>query len=310
MSEKTELEKKFEELFNDWRSEQEKESSYDYIRTGIAKASFTKDGIVDENVWNGLPKGKKVLYILREANGSASEMGPEGKIVDGGEFWFQKCVTGEETKVTDNIFQRIKEMQIIIQKYGSEAKPDKEILREVAYMNLNKRGGGAAVDWKIFNAYIEEYKEYIKKEIAIIKPDIIVCCGTYWSLIDNVCGLYKNGRAKKWRPGNAKDFYYKDAEITNENREVICEATVINIYHPSARISKKDYLERFECIYHRAMNDDVKDNSELPVLSKEEICEIVNKMDENTEEFCELCDLISNIEEVYKVKKRKLEADK
>ena len=90
MSEKTELEKKFEELFNDWRSEQEKESSYDYIRTGIAKASFTKDGIVDENVWNGLPEGKMVLYILRVANGNATEMGEEGKRVDGDEFWFQE----------------------------------------------------------------------------------------------------------------------------------------------------------------------------------------------------------------------------
>lgn len=285
------------ELFDKWKEIQKNEPEYDYNRTGIAKDSFTKDGIVDENVWNGLPEGKKVLYILREANGNATEMEEEGKRVDDGKFWFQECVTGKETKVTDNIFQRIKEMQRIIRKPALKAKSDKKILREVAYMNLNKRGGGASVDWKIFNDYIEKYKEYIKEEIAIINPDIIVCCGTYWSLIDNVCGLYKGERKKKWVPGNKKDFYYEKAEIKNENKEVICEATVINIYHPSARISKKDYIERFECIYHRAMNDDVKDNSELPVLSKEEICEIVNKMDENTEEFCELCDLINNIKE-------------
>lgn len=299
MSEKTELEKKFEELYNDWRSEQEKESSYDYIRTGIAKDSFTKDGIVDENVWNGLPEGKKVLYILREANGNATEMGEEGKRVDGDEFWFQECVTGKETKVTDNIFQRIKEMQRIIRGDALKAKDDKEILSEVAYMNLNKRGGGASVDWKIFNDYIEKYKEYIKEEIAIINPDIIVCCGTYWPLVDNICGLYKEGREKNWDPRDIKDFCYDGAKITNENKEVICVATVINMYHPSARISKEKYIKRFEGIYPKtgAANASEKNNCESPVLSKEKICEIVNKMDENTEEFCELCDLINNIKE-------------
>ena len=218
MSEKTELQKEFEKLFNEWRGQQENEPGYEYKRTGIAKDSFTIDGIVDEECWNGLAKKKKnkVLYILREANGNASEMGPEGKIVDGGEFWFQECVIGRKTKVTDNIFQRIKEIQKIIQGYtGVDVDSTKEILREVAYMNLNKRGGGASVDWKIFNAYIEKYKEYIKKEIAIIKPDIIVCCGTYWSLIDNVCGLYKNENGINWDSGNEKDFYYENAEIKN-----------------------------------------------------------------------------------------------
>ena len=108
---------KLTKLFDEWQKKQGKESDYDYKRTGIAKDSFTKDGIVDEECWNGLVKKgkKKVLYILREANGNASEMRPKGKIVDDGKFWFQECVKGEETKVTDNIFQRIKEMQRIIQ---------------------------------------------------------------------------------------------------------------------------------------------------------------------------------------------------
>ena len=310
MSEKTELQKKFEELFNKWRGQQENEPGYDYKRNGIAKGSFTIDGIVHEECWNGLAKKRKnkVLYILREANGNASEMGPEGKEVDDGDFWFQKCVTGKETKVTDNIFQRIKEMQIIIQKYGSEAKPDKEILSEVAYMNLNKRGGGASVDWKIFNDYIEKYKEYIKEEIAIIKPDIIVCCGTYWPLVDNILGLYKGEKGPNWESEDKKDFDYDDAIINDEKGKEPHKARIINMYHPSARISKENYIERFEGIYSVPTNASAKNNSESLVLSKEKICEIVNKMDEHTEEFCELCDLINNIKE--SLEKKKMEADK
>lgn len=308
MSDKAKLAEKFEKLFNEWRGKQENEPEYDYKKNGIAKDSFTIDGIVNEKVWNELDKGKKVLYILREANGNATEMEEKGKKVDDGKFWFRECVTGIETKVTDNIFQRIKEIQMIIQGYASKAKSDKEILSEVAYMNLNKRGGGASVDWKIFNAYIEEYKEYIKEEIAIIKPDIIVCCGTYWSLVDNVCGLYKNTNGKNWNPGDDKDFDYDGAVIKDKNGNELHKARIINMYHPSARISKEKYIKRFEYIYSESTNVSEKNNSELLILSKEKICEIVNGMDEKTEEFCELCDLIGNIKESQENKK--LEADK
>ena len=281
-------------LFGEWKEEQKKEDGYDWKKRGIAIDSFTKDGIVCEDVWNKLDKRKRVLYILREANGNTTEMGETGKRVDGDNFWFKDCVT-KDKKITDSIFHRIKEMQMLIQGYNSEAKSGVEVLKEVAYMNLNKRGGGSVVDWKVFNAYIERYKEYIKREIAIIKPDIIICCGTYWSLIDNVFGLYKNGRDKNWKSGNEKDFYYTNAEIKDEKGEEICRATIINIYHPSARISNENYIKRFEAIYKT--KEPSIDNGVSLGLSKKYIIEKIRNMDESSEEYLELCDLISNIGE-------------
>lgn len=307
MVENNELEMNLKNLFKEWKVKQKNEKGYDWRNTGIAIGSFTIDGIVNEECWYDLVKKEKnkVLYILREANGNASEMGMEGKEVDGDNFWFQKCVT--ENKVSDNIFQRIKEMQMIIQGYtGVDVDSTKEILREVAYMNLNKRGGGASVDWKIFNDYIKEYKEYIKKEIAIIKPDIIVCCGTYWSLIDNVCGLYKNGSGKKWKTGDDRDFDYVGAVIKDENGNELHKARIINMYHPSARISNANYIKRFRKIYGTA--DSSNNDSVSLVLSKQDIYKTIKKMNKKSEEFCELCDLINNIEE--SLADKKLEVDK
>lgn len=50
-------------------------------------------------------------------------------------------------------------------------------LENIAFMNLNKRGGYAYCNWEILLYYVARYKDYIKKQIEIINPDIIICCG-------------------------------------------------------------------------------------------------------------------------------------
>lgn len=55
--------------------------------------------------------------------------------------------------------------------------PEKDIsaLRYVAFMNINKRGGFTSCPG--LDAYVKKYKDLIDREIRIISPDIIVCCG-------------------------------------------------------------------------------------------------------------------------------------
>ena len=96
-------------------------------------------------------------------------------------------------------------------------------------MNINKRGGASSADLIKLNDYAEKYKQYIKREIEIINPDYIVCCGTYWQIIDHVYDYWKS--EEEWE--NAKksdpdiDIYYK----LNINRKIV---PAINVYHPAA----------------------------------------------------------------------------
>ena len=48
----------------------------------------------------------------------------------------------------------------------------------IAYMNLNKRGGFGSTNFAHLKHYVVKYRGYILKEIEIINPDIIVCGGT------------------------------------------------------------------------------------------------------------------------------------
>lgn len=219
-------------LFDYWEKVQECDPNYDDQTTGIHISSFTEDGIVDKNKWETTEKGKKVLYILREANGSRSIV--DGK-VDKGNFWFKECI--ENNIGLDNrIFKRIVQMQKIIEVKGN----DTEVLKQTAFMNINKRGGLSAVDWKVLNNYAITYKDFIKKEIEIIDPDIIVCCGTYWTLVDQIYGVYDK-QQEEW-----KDRWVYTYKLKLNNKDVV----VYNMWHPSARKSNEGYTKRFDSIYN------------------------------------------------------------
>lgn len=217
-----------EELFKLWKDFQSKDEEYDkdYF---ISVNSFTEDGIVNREKWSKNEKGKKVLFILREANGSRSV--DEKHIVDGGKFYFKDTVNSENIPKT-SLFKRIQIMQKVIT--GSED------LSCVAYMNINKRGGDTVVDWKRLNAYATKYREFIKAEIKLINPDIIVCCGTYWQIVDQIFQKFDKAT---WSADN--DYVYKDFPIDDSNSKVL-----INMWHPSARsISDDTYRKRFEKLY-------------------------------------------------------------
>ena len=48
---------------------------------------------------------------------------------------------------------------------------------DISFMNINKRGGFLNTDMAILNIYAMQFSNNIVKEIEIINPEIIVCCG-------------------------------------------------------------------------------------------------------------------------------------
>lgn len=270
------------------------DSNYDWEKTGIAKESFTTDGVVDESIWTRLEcQGKKkVLYVLREANGNSSKFGEKGRIVDDGNFWFQNCI--KDKKLGNRIFTRIAGMQKEIQ--GGQEGHTEELLKQVAYMNINKRGGGAKVNWKVLNEYAYKYNKKIRDEICILKPDVIVCCGTYWTLVDIVArNLYRDKKDKPKWDSKAEQNFCLEACIKSE-RYGECKVKIINMYHPSARISDEKYIDMFKRSYCPIAVSEERKTDEI-LMEKEEIRTIVDRMNPQSEEYYELCEFLSNIKE-------------
>lgn len=162
-----------EKLFDEWRK---RHISEDYSNDKISKNNFIPDGIIDEASYIQSPK--KILFIAKEAacldkTKKTAEENFETAQNDG--FWCRRVVLGEEGGTRFSSGLALLANAILNENFET---PEKDIsaLRYVAFMNINKRGGFTECETDL-DAYVEKYKDLIDREIKIISPDIIVCCG-------------------------------------------------------------------------------------------------------------------------------------
>lgn len=207
-----------EKLFDEWRKRHISEDySNDKIsKNKISKNNFIPDGIIDEASYMQSPK--KILFIAKEAacldktEKTTAEENFETAQNDG--FWCRRVVLGEEKRGTSFSSGLALLANAILNENFETPEKDISALRYVAFMNINKRGGFTSCPG--LDAYVKKYKDLIDREIRIISPDIIVCCGI--GVRDCLSGV---------------DF---------------CKSLpVLEVYHPSARYkTDTDRLKKLE----------------------------------------------------------------
>ena len=162
-----------EKLFDEWRK---RHISEDYSNDKISKNNFIPDGIIDEASYIQSPK--KILFIAKEAACLKEENTIEKnfEIAQNDGFWCRRVVLGEEGGTSFSSGLALLANAILNENFET---PEKDIsaLRYVAFMNINKRGGFTECKTKLLRDYAQNYKDLIDREIKIISPDIIVCCG-------------------------------------------------------------------------------------------------------------------------------------
>lgn len=162
-----------EKLFDEWRK---RHISEDYSNDKISKNNFIPDGIIDEASYMQSPK--KILFIAKEAaclkKGNTIEKNFETAQNDG--FWCRRVVLGEEERGTRFSSGLALLASALLNKNFETPQKNLSVLRYVAFMNINKRGGFTECETNLSD-YVKNYKDLIDREIKIISPDIIVCCG-------------------------------------------------------------------------------------------------------------------------------------
>ena len=165
-----------EKLFDEWRK---RHISEDYSNDKISKNNFIPDGIIDEASYMQSPK--KILFIAKEAacldktEKTTAEENFETAQNDG--FWCRRVVLGEEKRGTGFSSGLALLANAILNENFETPEKDISALRYVAFMNINKRGGFTECKTDLLRDYAQNYKDLIDREIKIISPDIIVCCG-------------------------------------------------------------------------------------------------------------------------------------
>ncbi|NCD06433.1 MAG: hypothetical protein EOL97_09960 [Spirochaetia bacterium] len=127
---------------------------------------MTWDGILDENYWT---KSPRILCLLKDTYDDFIYIAPtpNGYGPNGG-FWpaLNSWVTTIEQRWNGNT-----PTQDIINQIISEP------LKSIGYVNIKKRQGGSSVGWKDLKTYAKNNQKYLLKQIELINPQIILCCG-------------------------------------------------------------------------------------------------------------------------------------
>lgn len=254
---------KLKKLFECWKEEQSNDSGEETCNSQdgyvVAVNSFYEDGIVNSVEYQNSEHNKpKVLFITNEVSIDCKQDNDEknpglkgkcenGHLVGNNEgntvCSFAKYINGEEQETWSGKM-RIKfgEMYRIMteKNYKIESSFDvdknKQALNKIAFMNLNKRGGFGNIQGENFLKYIETYKDYIRREIEIINPDVIVWCA---------CNTYKKKYMDAIFDDKYKNVWQQKGLVLNKK-----EIPILRMWHPSVRAkSMEKYLNKFSEVW-------------------------------------------------------------
>ena len=181
-----------EELLSLWKLAHKCEVNTDYIAGNVPVYAFLPDGIINEESF--AKSSPRILFIAKEAYwyGEHDDDKEAAKNAETVMFWHRRVAYGE---VPETIFSKRLAMltNAIFNNDFKTINKDHTALRSVAVMNLNKRGGFVGCVWETLEEYVKRYAEFISKEIELISPDLIVCCGdgVRW-LLENYVQLDKS----------------------------------------------------------------------------------------------------------------------
>lgn len=213
------------ELFNRWISQR------DYV-------SFTFDGVFDEETYKN--QDIKILYILKEADW------PEYQ----GNLNLKEYLLSEKSssywKTWNNIARWTKGIVEGGDYPRKVSKKDKTFwMKRVSFIELKKEVGGACSKTDEIAEYAKRDKEFIKQQIEIYCPDIIICCGRgngknadllYYEVFD------KSSLSDWQQPLTEYNYNYYYVDLSGK------KVPVVSFVHPQMRGGHNNYEKKYKAI--------------------------------------------------------------
>lgn len=154
-------------LFNNWAKKME---GNNYL---------IEDGIIDEEEYKR--QTLRVLYVLKESYESEDENGHIRKSILADDGWIGKYLNNNLGKNSDGkMLTKLTKMQYMIEHPDEDLdkikvmKIDKNILRHIAFININKHGNGKRKCNTDLKQIIDQDCELLQEQIKIINPNVVI----------------------------------------------------------------------------------------------------------------------------------------
>jgi hypothetical protein len=201
------------ELFSEWKKEVLSTSNH-----------FVEDGIISQEHWNNADK--KILLVLKETNdyegnivsliNKAINDNPKSKVWDRPTFhnagrWVYGLLNTEKD----------------VAPYKNAQRERKSALLSCALINVKKTTGGSRAK-KSVEQHAKKYSHFIKRQIDIIQPDIIILGGTYKMIKDHVLPKMNKVDFRVHKYNNAICINANHPSYFKLKRKVIYNQVVLN----------------------------------------------------------------------------------
>lgn len=236
-----------EELYLLWQMMQQmEEEPFGVTCYGeIDPRSFHIDGIVSPEDFNG------TLYILKETN--MRKYIQQGQTMPVISDTRRDVKAGKSPSGETEYLRHIAEMQRTLTGEEGKKKTVQELLKQTAVIYMNKRGGKGVAD-EISMQYGQYYLEFLKRQIRLLKPRIIVCCGEeIFRFV--VMEVFQNKRKKKnqeiymkWKDMVVDDVFLADAYYKPTKDVKKAAVRVIRMWSPAYRVNNGQYVSLEEYI--------------------------------------------------------------
>ena len=163
------IQKELDKLFEKW-----KES---YI--------LSKDGILNEELyWKNIPR---IVFLLKDTHGDFIEIAPlavedkDGYGPDGSSYWFWRNLRSWQYVIENIVGKIINSIDNKKLQFSFKQNEINEIMETpltgVGYINIKKLKGESSIEWPILYYFAKKDARFLRKELNLLKPHIIFCCG-------------------------------------------------------------------------------------------------------------------------------------
>ncbi len=228
-----------EELYLLWQMMQqmEEEPFGNTCYEEIDPRSFHIDGAVSPEHYDG------TLYILKET--SMKKQIRKGQTMPVISDIRRDLRTGRSPSGEVEYLPYLKGMERILA--GEAPSGDKAPLLKTAVIYVNKRGGKGAAD-DISMDYGFYYSEFLKRQIQLLEPRTIVCCGEdIFRLV--AMEVFQNKKTKKnqeiymkWKDVVAGDILPADRRFKPVKDLAKADIQVIRMWNPAYRVNNGQYV--------------------------------------------------------------------
>jgi hypothetical protein len=146
------------ELFDEWR-----------LKLGVKNDKFSEDGIIEEDKWK--QAHRKILFLLKETNDCPGD-------------FRENCKKDPWPVLGYWAFGLQHVREHYVPPFTSAKEGYAESFRSSALVNLKKRPGKGSSEPVVIEQATRDDKDLIAEELQIIRPEVIVCGGT-WPFVEN-----------------------------------------------------------------------------------------------------------------------------